>query len=93
MNKPRKHVELIKAWADGAEIEHRLRPDWDWVTSHYPSFDDHAEYRIKPEPPPNIVLMTCVYPWREEIAMCSARPNLRLTFNPEGTKLLTAEVL
>ena len=54
--KPHKWAKEIKAWADGAEIEHRwfreYASDWsewsdfegDWV-----SFDG-IEYRIKPQP-------------------------------------------
>ena len=46
MNKPHKHAELIKAWADGAEIERRYSKDcWQLVTN--PLWDEDAEYRIK----------------------------------------------
>lgn len=43
-----KHAELIKAWADGAEIQYR---HWgsDWKDSTSPTWDVHWEYRIKPE--------------------------------------------
>jgi hypothetical protein len=54
MNKPHKHAELIKAWADGAVIE-RLwtdihNPDraW-WLIDYEPTWDDYLEYRIKSE--------------------------------------------
>lgn len=54
MNKPHKHAELIKAWADGAEIEGRdqnspYRADWQWEAFITPSWHDNWEYRIKPE--------------------------------------------
>ena len=46
MNKPHKHAELIKAWADGAEIERWHSKDcWKLVT--IPLWDEDAEYRIK----------------------------------------------
>ncbi len=46
--KPHKHAELIKAWADGAEIEYKVH-NGGWVALEHPSWDDHNEYRIKPE--------------------------------------------
>jgi hypothetical protein len=44
--KPHKHAELIKAWADGAEIEYR---HWgsEWKTAKSPTWDEKWEYRIK----------------------------------------------
>jgi len=55
--KPRKHAELIKAWADGAEIQFRAIPnDGDWLDGDENLiWDDWAEYRIKPEPKPDVV--------------------------------------
>lgn len=50
--KPHKHAAIIKAWADGADIECRTDP----TSSHWIFNKDHSwnkcfEYRIKPEPP------------------------------------------
>jgi hypothetical protein len=43
-----KHAELIKAWADGAQIQHRwLHKEWEDVIN--PRWDRDFEYRIKPE--------------------------------------------
>lgn len=47
MNKPQKHAAVIKAWADGAEIEYK-RQDGSWDDSHYPSWSDRTEFRVKP---------------------------------------------
>jgi hypothetical protein len=47
-----KHAELIKAWADGAEIQIRLFKSNGEVTEWEdcdPCWGDDAEYRIKPE--------------------------------------------
>lgn len=44
--KPRKHADLIKAWADGAEIE-VLTSDNTWVQVRTPSFFEGSKYRIK----------------------------------------------
>lgn len=48
-NKPHKHAELIKKWADGAVIQLR-QCNGEWVnTAHNdPSWGNEFEYRIKP---------------------------------------------
>jgi hypothetical protein len=43
----RKHAELIKAWADGAQIEYLCNGQW--YEAFCPSWDDDRVYRIKPE--------------------------------------------
>lgn len=40
------HCELIKAWAEGAEIEYLLHGEW--VSIEPPSWDEEREYRVKP---------------------------------------------
>ena len=45
--KPHKHAELIKAWADGAEIECRGN-DGNWFVAENPGWNPDREYRIKP---------------------------------------------
>ena len=51
--KPHPHSELIKAWADGAEIQIKFYDGWrdcrpiDW--------NPNSEYRIKPEPKPDVI--------------------------------------
>ena len=60
--KPHKHAELIKAWADGAEIQAKdMRDNWHDVLK--PNWDEECEYRIKPEPKPDVVSYLCLnYP-------------------------------
>jgi hypothetical protein len=94
MKTPHKHAELIKAWADGATIEVRMGSDDDWMKlAPHPAWDS-VEYRIKPEPKPDVI--------REYICTLSGmyyapdlcqRPNLRLVFDGETGKLIKAEVL
>ena len=50
MNKPHKHAALIKAWADGAVIEH-YRPSFGWEECSYntPCWSPETNYRIKPK--------------------------------------------
>ncbi len=50
MNKPRKHVEVIKAWADGAVIQSRADGFDDWYDIEYPGWYPNHQYRIKPQP-------------------------------------------
>lgn len=45
-----KHAELIKAWADGAEIEVKHPANGSWFDAKPPCWDTDYEYRIKPEP-------------------------------------------
>jgi hypothetical protein len=49
MKKPHVHAELIKAWADGAEIQSRTGIDKEWYDAFNPQWREHHEYRIKPE--------------------------------------------
>jgi hypothetical protein len=91
--KPHKHAELIKAWADGAEIEELDHTSW--VKRDNPCWFLGMEYRIKPAPKPDIVKYIEVYPeargcmssWKGE------NDNLRLTWDSETRRLKKAEVL
>jgi hypothetical protein len=105
--KPHKHAELIKAWADGAEIEYKFfcgGTQWsDWLPMNDGSWTNSPEYeyRIKPEPKPDVVMSE--YFFIEErinfnggyILLCdsSKDSNIKLTFDGETGKLKSAEVL
>ena len=47
-NPPHKHAEVIKAWADGAEIEGQ-NPDGSWRIITSPQWFRENKYRIKPQ--------------------------------------------
>lgn len=47
---PHVHAEVIKAWADGAEIEYQVEGDNHWWATDSPSWSPRVSYRIKPEP-------------------------------------------
>lgn len=49
MNKPHKHAEPIKAWADGVEVEVYSDLFGKWVSQPNPSWCLTLEYRIKPK--------------------------------------------
>ena len=88
-----KHAELIKAWADGAEIQVRCgKHDWEDLTTKYPDWYHNYEYRIKSEPKPNVEQYLiasqydiCDTSWREA--------NLKLTWDGETGDLKDAEVI
>ncbi len=48
--KPHPHAEVIKAWADGYEIQFWGVSAQRWHDTTYPEFSPHIKYRIKPEP-------------------------------------------
>lgn len=51
MNTPHKHAELIKAWADGAEIEVYNWFVEGWLKVENPVWMEDKEYRVKPQKP------------------------------------------
>ena len=92
--KPHKHAELIKAWADGAEIEAFDSCIDEWVKASSPSWGNQIEYRIKPEKKPDVfrytqAFMTSSGTWGKP----SEFDNLRLIFDGETGELKSAEVL
>jgi hypothetical protein len=53
--KPHVHAEVIKAWADGVEVQHWSTPREKWEDVANPSWFSNAKYRIKPQPKPEPV--------------------------------------
>lgn len=47
-NPPHKHAELIKAWADGAEIQCKILGTEGWANIDLPAWSEGLAYRIKP---------------------------------------------
>lgn len=85
-----KHADLIKAWADGAEIQHRyLRKKWE--DTRNPGWDYDFEYRIKPEPKPDVIIE--MHMTRFNSTKLYVEPNLRLTFDNDTGDLKSAEVI
>jgi hypothetical protein len=50
MNKPHRHAECIKAWADGAQIQVYLNSAGGWTDDTEPDWYPDYRYRIKPQP-------------------------------------------
>lgn len=46
--KPRKHAEVIKAWADGAEVEVWVI-NVGWKEIDQPMWSEDSDYRVKPK--------------------------------------------
>ena len=99
----RKHCEIIKAWADDADIQYKFLPESPWTDINNPAFLDHMEYRIKPEPKPDIVAYCQVSKYKDQpVGMYvsnayfnpdNASFNLKLIIDGETGKLKDAEVL
>ncbi|CAB5194772.1 hypothetical protein UFOVP172_28 [uncultured Caudovirales phage] len=85
-----KHAELIKAWADGAQIEFLTTDTGEWCDLTNPRWSEGVQYRVKPEPKPDVVRQ--LYVDIDERIFESTRSNLRLTFDGETGKLKSAEV-
>ena len=87
-----KHAELIKAWADGAEIEIKGIVSDDWYLDKNPAWHIWDIYRIKPEPKPDVVMEYLVDDMGT-ILLTHKNPKLKLTFDGETGELKSAEVL
>jgi len=91
MKTPHVHAELIKAWADGAVIQ--LNDNGIWKDVYPYGWDEYLEYRIKPEPKPDLRLFYWV---SDHLVQCSSKihmHNLALTFDGDTGVLKSAEVL
>ena len=93
----RKHAELIKKWADGAEIQYKSKADGEWCDHSDTEWDEDYEYRIKPEPKPDWSKHIRISSRNNEICdldLCLPQfANLVLTFEGETGELKSAEVL
>jgi hypothetical protein len=92
--KPHKHAELIKAWADGHQIQIFDHGTWlDYREGDTPAWNPEYQYRIKPQPKPDSVEKFCLR-YNAGIEVVNfADPNIKFTFDGETGKLKSAEVL
>jgi hypothetical protein len=88
-----KHADLIKKWADGSQIQ-CMRSDCRWVDAIDPSWLERTQYRVKPEPKPDVVehYYASIYSVSPAVHF-NYTPNLKLTFDVETCELKAAEVL
>lgn len=75
MPTPHKHAEVIKAWADGAKIQ-VLGHSGKWVDIplNQPDWAYCCEYRIKPEPKPDVVFEKDIYMYNNQFGAGDATP-------------------
>ena len=100
MNKPHKHAALIKAWADGAEVQFYFEPEEEWVDAPAPVWGPSNEYRIKSGATPNSVswhgvcmdpaVITPGYSRREALGGADWDKFLRIEINPNDMTLVSA---
>lgn len=90
-----KHAELIKAWADGAEVE-----TWDcgyWYLNKNPDWSDSRyEHRIKSDPKPDVIEETHIvyeFECNDWTLHPTKKPNIRFCFDGKTGKPKLAEVL
>jgi hypothetical protein len=92
MQVPHKHAALIHAWADGASIQRHSALVGRWMKDDNPGWYEDNDYRVTPEPKPDVVEWRFV--GREYfVPIKESASNLKLTFDGETGKLKAAEVL
>ena len=100
MKTPHKHAELIKAWADGAEIEETYAGQGDNGAAGWHAFEGNWEknytvFRIKPEPKPDLNFYYKIDQYG--LHYIHERPcggdNLKVTFDGETGKPIKSEVI
>ena len=95
MKTPHKHAELIKAWADGAQIEYWSKTYEVWAETHDPAWVEADNYRIKPEPKPDIIsyIYASEGKWLRFCEEQYNEHNLKITFDGETGKPKAVEVI
>ena len=95
--KPHKHAELIKAWADGAAIQTWVESAGRWEDNINPMWLEEVEYRIKPEPKPDIVrYLSFVHPSGDHCFIRSDKDmnsDIKVIFDSETKRLKSVEVV
>lgn len=106
--KPHKHAELLKAIADGKAVQYQFDGDIEWFDMELPDVINplskpNRNWRIKPEPKPDVVYFCCAanLATNDYLSGASFQPtqkqypcdNLKLTFDGETKKLKAAEVI
>lgn len=95
MKIPHIHAELIKAWANGAEIEETFEGqsgDYGWHAFDGNWEKNYTVFRIKPEPKPDIVGYFTIAP-HSNYDNWPRRKNIKATFDGETNKLKAVEVI
>ena len=87
-----KHADLIIEWANGARIQFEYSNEW--RDDPYPTWFPENNYRIKPEPKPDIVRYFFLHP---ESSFASSEilfnSNIKVIFDGESLKTKSAEAI
>ncbi len=95
---PHPHAELIKAWADGKQIQYwsNLCEEWFDCPDNNCPWHPKAKYRVKPEPKPDVVMYGNVdtNPVTHQPMLCrDGVHNIMFVFDGETGKLKDCQVL
>lgn len=93
-----KHYDCIVAWAEGKQIQFNNGGGWEDCPIHaLLSWDNHTEFRVKPEPKPDITSYFIALSGEslsgKSLKFETADYNLALTFDGETGKLKAARVI
>ena len=94
--KPRKHAELIKAWADGAQIQYCHPHTNEWLNVDEPNWCSGIVYRVKPEPKPDFVRYIQADNFSGRYFVTEHRTkmdNVCFTFDGETKELKSVEII
>ena len=97
---PHVHAEIIKAWADGAEIQfHNGGKLGTWEDTIKPIWNPQFKYRIKPEPKPDVIVTKFMhvvnsYLLAYGVAQVNCPTNeVKYTFDGETGELKSVELI
>ena len=97
MTERHKHADVIIAWANGAEIEYYSKTAGQWKTcTGGPLWSEDNQYRVKPEPKPDIVdYMPQYINGYQSAADCPRlnTPVVKRTWDGETGKLKSVEIV
>jgi len=68
MKTPHKHADLIKQWADGAEVQFKYKTTGLWTDTKEPRWVVNTEYRLKPE---TVKYRLYLYKYQEDLSVVS----------------------
>lgn len=97
--KPHKHAEVLRAIADGKEVQFKNQISGAWVETNHvnlnPITHPELEWRVKPEPKPDVTLSSCIGIDVDNYLFLDvmAGANIIFTFDGETGKLKAAEVI
>jgi hypothetical protein len=93
------HADVIHRYAEGEQVQLYDDRSGKWVDTLNPSFHEGRNYRIKPEPKPDLVYMVVINVslngqfYAPCIRQSIEDANLKIVFDGETNKLISAEVL